>query len=37
MPLRKLPRKPYSSLYFEVSKHIKNGLHREWKKYVIGM
>ncbi|MDJ0797377.1 MAG: HNH endonuclease [Calothrix sp. MO_167.B12] len=37
MPLHHQPRRPYSSLYFEVSKHLKNGLHEEWQKYVIGM
>ncbi|MCW9681409.1 HNH endonuclease [Dolichospermum planctonicum UHCC 0167] len=37
MPLRHLPRQPYSSLYFEVTKHLKSGLHQEWQKYVIGL
>ena len=37
MFIRNQPRKPYSSLYFEVTKHIKSGLHSEWKKYVIGI
>jgi 5-methylcytosine-specific restriction endonuclease McrA len=37
MLLRHLPRQPYSSLYFEVSKHLKSGLHQEWQKYVIGL
>lgn len=37
MPLFKNPRRPYSSLYFEVSKHLKSGLHQEWQKYVIGV
>jgi 5-methylcytosine-specific restriction endonuclease McrA len=36
MPLKTKPRRPYSSLYFEVAKHIKTGNHQEWKKYVIG-
>lgn len=36
MILRHTPRKPYSSLHFEVAKYVKNGLHQEWKKYVIG-
>ncbi|MGJ3249044.1 MAG: HNH endonuclease [Elainellaceae cyanobacterium] len=36
MLLRHPPRKPHSSLYFEVTKHIKSGVHREWRKYVIG-
>ncbi|MFM8004810.1 MAG: HNH endonuclease, partial [Dolichospermum sp.] len=25
------------SLYFEVTKHLKSGLHQEWQKYVIGL
>ncbi len=37
MPLVRIPRRPYSSLYFEVSKHLKSGLHQEWQKYVIGI
>lgn len=37
MPLRTLPRKPHSSLYFEVSRQIRSGGHQEWKKYVIGI
>lgn len=37
MPLRNAPRRPYSSLYFEVSKHLKSGMHAEWQKYVIGL
>ncbi|MGD1910199.1 MAG: HNH endonuclease [Rivularia sp. (in: cyanobacteria)] len=37
MPLHNTPRRPYSSLYFEVSKHLKSGLHQEWQKYVIGL
>ena len=37
MPLRRHPRQPYSSLYFEVSKHLKSGMHQEWQKYVIGL
>jgi 5-methylcytosine-specific restriction endonuclease McrA len=36
MPLQQRPRKPYSSLYFEVDKHIKSGKHQEWQKYLIG-
>jgi hypothetical protein len=36
MPLRNQPRRPYSSLYFEVAKYLKGGSHREWQKYVIG-
>jgi 5-methylcytosine-specific restriction endonuclease McrA len=36
MALRKTPHKPHSSLFFEVSRQVKNGAHQEWKKYVIG-
>ncbi|MCT7948333.1 HNH endonuclease [Ancylothrix sp. C2] len=36
MPLDNPPRQPYSGLYFEVSKHLKNGHNDEWQKYVIG-
>ncbi|MFN5513613.1 MAG: HNH endonuclease [Cyanobacteriota bacterium] len=31
------PRRPYSSLLFEISKHTRNETNREWRKYVIGM
>ena len=31
------PRKPYSSLYFELTKHVKSGNNKEWQKYVIGL
>jgi 5-methylcytosine-specific restriction endonuclease McrA len=37
MPLVSQPRKPHSSLYFEVTRQIHGGLHQEWKKYVIGI
>lgn len=37
MPLDKTPRKPHSSLYFEIGKQLKNGIHPEWQKYAIGM
>ncbi len=37
MPLLSQPRKPHSSLYFEVTRQIRNGVHQEWKKYVIGL
>jgi 5-methylcytosine-specific restriction endonuclease McrA len=37
MVLYLLPRKPYSGLYFEVTKYLKNGGNQEWRKYVIGM
>jgi 5-methylcytosine-specific restriction endonuclease McrA len=36
MLLSNPPRKPYSSLYFEVVKYLRNGTHDEWQKYVIG-
>lgn len=35
--LRTNPRRPYSSLYFELSKHVRSGNHQEWKKYTIGI
>lgn len=37
MPLNQTPRRPFSSLYFEVTKHLRSGTHQEWRKYVIGM
>lgn len=37
MLLMQPPHKPYSGLYFEVTKHIKSGSHKEWQKYVIGV
>jgi 5-methylcytosine-specific restriction endonuclease McrA len=37
MILRHPPRKPYSSLHFEVAKHLNSGMHQEWRKYVIGL
>lgn len=37
MTLRIHPRKPYSSLYFEVTKHVKSGMNKEWQKYIIGL
>jgi len=37
MPLLSQPRKPHSSLYFEVTRQIHSGVHHEWKKYVIGI
>lgn len=36
MPLKTNPRRPYSSLYFEVAKYLKNGSNQEWRKYIIG-
>ncbi len=37
MPLRHQPRRPHSSLYFEISKVVRNGTYKEWSKYVIGL
>ncbi|MCG9884230.1 MAG: HNH endonuclease [Cyanobacteria bacterium] len=37
MPLERPPRRPHSSLYFEVTKHVNSGHHREWGKYIIGL
>ncbi len=37
MPLIHRPTRPHSSLYFEVSKHLKSGVNEEWRKYVIGL
>jgi 5-methylcytosine-specific restriction endonuclease McrA len=37
MLLRKKPKKPYSSLYFEIVKCTKGNVNQEWRKYVIGM
>ncbi len=37
MPLIQQPRKPYSSLHFEIIKCTKGNLNQEWKKYVIGI
>jgi 5-methylcytosine-specific restriction endonuclease McrA len=37
MPLLKKPSRPHSSLYFEVSKHLKSGSNEEWRKYIIGL
>ncbi|MEM9511092.1 MAG: HNH endonuclease [Cyanobacteria bacterium P01_E01_bin.48] len=36
MPLLRQPRRPHSSLYFELAKYIRSGNHGEWKKYAIG-
>lgn len=35
--LRSQPRKPYSSLHFELVKHTRGNLNHEWRKYVIGI
>jgi 5-methylcytosine-specific restriction endonuclease McrA len=37
MLLRSQPRKPYSSLHFELVKHTRGDLNHEWRKYVIGI
>ncbi|NJR70730.1 MAG: HNH endonuclease [Synechococcales cyanobacterium CRU_2_2] len=37
MPLRSTPRRPYSSLHFEVARHVNSGKNEEWRKYVIGL
>ncbi|TAF53912.1 MAG: HNH endonuclease [Oscillatoriales cyanobacterium] len=36
MPLSHPPRRPHSSLFFEVRKYLNSGSHPEWQKYVIG-
>lgn len=37
MTLLTQPRRPYSSLHFEIIKHTKGNSNQEWKKYVIGI
>ncbi len=37
MPLRHTPRRPYSSLQFELVKHTRGNLNQEWRKYIIGI
>ncbi|MEB3228453.1 MAG: HNH endonuclease [Synechocystis sp.] len=37
MPLNYPPRRPYSSLLFEIIKHTRNDNNHEWRKYVIGI
>ncbi|WP_008308096.1 HNH endonuclease [Leptolyngbya sp. PCC 6406] len=37
MMLNNPPRRPHSSLYFEVTRQIRSGTHAEWSKYVIGV
>lgn len=37
MPLNKEPRKPYSSLLFEIVKYTKGDRNNQWRKYVIGI
>ena len=36
MPLRQEPRRPMSSMSFEVRQHIGNNRHHEWAKYLVG-
>ncbi|MEM9770263.1 MAG: HNH endonuclease [Cyanobacteria bacterium P01_D01_bin.73] len=36
MPLRRPPRRPHSSLYFELTRQVDSGRHQEWRKYSIG-
>ena len=36
MPLKRVPRRPLSSLSFEATRQIHAGHHGEWAKYVIG-
>ena len=37
MNLRYQPRRPYSSLQFELVKHTRGNLNQEWRKYIIGI
>ncbi|NJL84223.1 MAG: HNH endonuclease [Chloroflexaceae bacterium] len=37
MHLRSSPRRPHSSLHFEIVKHTKGNHNQEWRKYVIGI
>lgn len=37
MQLSSMPRRPHSSLHFEISKHLRGGINEEWRKYVIGL
>jgi 5-methylcytosine-specific restriction endonuclease McrA len=37
MELLTQPRKPHSSLYFELLKYTRDNVNHEWRKYVIGM
>ena len=37
MLLRSQPRRPYSSLHFEIVKYTRGNLNQEWRKYVIGI
>ena len=37
MPLKRVPRRPSSSLAFEATRQMRAGHHAEWAKYVIGV
>lgn len=37
MPLLSRPRRPHSSLHFEIARYIRSGRNVEWRKYVIGI
>ena len=37
MLLKRQPRRPYSSLHFELARHLQGNRNQEWKKYVIGV
>jgi len=36
MPLSRQPRRPHSSLHFELTRHLQGDRNQEWRKYVIG-
>lgn len=36
MPLKRQPRRPHSSLHFELSRQMQGDRNQEWRKYVIG-
>ncbi|MGB0560516.1 MAG: HNH endonuclease [Spirulinaceae cyanobacterium] len=37
MQLLSRPRRPHSSLHFEIARYIRSGRNTEWRKYVIGI
>ncbi|NJL02852.1 MAG: HNH endonuclease [Spirulinaceae cyanobacterium RM2_2_10] len=37
MPLNSQPRRPYSSLHFEIARYVRSGRNQEWRKYAIGL
>lgn len=37
MPLLSRPRRPHSSLHFEIARNIRSGRNMEWQKYAIGL